>query len=131
MEKTFGILYVLSLDLITFLRFKNILGANSEAQRELGQTYADILSLVVDITVSHQRSIIGMWGLTVKRYRLNSRIDDPSVLLAAAADDIFQPVAVAFSVRRQRLGQVVWDIQLQGKSCHSFSLTNVTKWLLP
>ncbi|KAL8786241.1 MAG: hypothetical protein Q9195_008297 [Heterodermia aff. obscurata] len=113
LEKAFGILYVLSLDLTTFHRFKDILGANIDAQRELGQAYADILSLVVDITISHQRSMIGVYRLTARRHKLISRIDDPNVLLAAAPDHSFQPVAIAFSERRQRLVQVVWDNQLQ------------------
>lgn len=127
MEKAFGILYILSLDLVTFHRFRKILGANIEAQRELGQAYADILSLVVDITVSHQRSIVGVYGLTINRSWLIGRIDDPNTLLAAAPDHFFQPIAVAFGERRQRLVHIIWDDQLQGKWCHSFSLGILAK----
>ena len=53
-------LYVLSLDLMVFHRFSNVLGAMDEAKRELGQAYSDILSLLVDITISYQRGVIGM-----------------------------------------------------------------------
>ncbi|KAL8823618.1 MAG: hypothetical protein Q9191_005696 [Dirinaria sp. TL-2023a] len=129
LEKAFGGFYVLSLDLITFSRFKGILDLHAEAKRDLADAYATLLSLVVDITVSYQRHVIGSYlPLAGWERALTGVIDDPNAPLSIDSGDLFLSVALAFHARKQHLVQAIWDHQTQNMSVDHRVIQN---WLAP
>ena len=83
-----------------------------EAKRGLGQAYSDISSLLVDITISYQRGLIGMLRAVMGMQTLIVCMDDPTATLALSAESLFLLVAIIFRTRQERLLNLIWDRRL-------------------
>lgn len=55
LDKIFGVFYKMSLTLASILRQRNLFITNDATQNEIYKAYAELLTLVVDVTVTYQK----------------------------------------------------------------------------
>ncbi|KAI9817884.1 MAG: hypothetical protein M1827_001003 [Pycnora praestabilis] len=118
LERAFGIFYRYGLTISFFLRNRQLFTVSEEIRQELGHAYADLLTLVTDVTVY---------------YRKRSK-DKSTTIAGTDFDSHFGRTVDAFFGRRDHIANEMWTHELQ----HSVDLghaaigiNTIRQWLSP
>ena len=97
LEKAFGVFYNIGLALSFFRQNENLFNASGEIRQSLGNAFADMLTLVVDVVCFFQKKGQDMSGS----------------ILTADFDSLFGRNVDSFFTRRDQVANGMWTYKLQ------------------